>query len=54
MTYLLAAYTILLVAVLGYLVIHALKVARLERELGELAARAEERRVEREEARVGG
>lgn len=54
MTYLLAAYTILLVAVLAYLVIHALKVARLERELGELVARAEERRAEREGAHVGG
>jgi CcmD family protein len=53
LTYLLAAYTILLVAVLGYLVIHALKVARLERELGELVALAEERRAEREETPVG-
>jgi CcmD family protein len=53
LTYLFAAYTILLVTVLAYLVIHALKVARLERELGELVTRAEGRRTEREEAHAG-
>jgi CcmD family protein len=52
-TYLLAAYAVLLAAVLGYLVIHALKLARLDRELTELASRARERREEREAARVG-
>jgi CcmD family protein len=53
LTYLLAAYTILLVTVLAYLVIHALKIGRLERELGELGARAEERQAEREETHAG-
>ncbi len=47
MSYLLAAYSVLLAAVLGYLVIHALKLARLDRELGELAALARERQAER-------
>jgi CcmD family protein len=53
-TYLLAAYAVLLATVLGYLVIHALKLARLDRELADLAERAGSREPEREEARVGG
>lgn len=47
MSYLLAAYSVLFAAVLGYLVIHALKLARLDRELAELAALARERQAER-------
>lgn len=56
MTYLLAAYAVLFATLLAYLVIHALKLARLDRELAELAERARGRKVEREreEARVGG
>ena len=50
--------TMVLVTVLVYLLIIALKVSRLDRELGDLARRARERRVETEqddleEARVG-
>ena len=43
--YVLAAYLVVLAAVLAYLVIIALKVARLEQELGQLARAAAERRV---------
>jgi CcmD family protein len=41
--YVAAAYLVVFAAVLVYLVLIALKVARLERELGELAERARER-----------
>ena len=55
--YVFAAYTVVLVTVLVYLLIIALKVSRLDRELGDLARRARERRGggadDREEARVG-
>jgi CcmD family protein len=54
--YVLAAYVVVLAAVLAYVLIISLKVSRLERELGELARRAQERRAEepeREEAAVG-
>ena len=56
--YVFAAYTVVLVTVLAYLVIIALKVSRLDRELGDLARRARERRAteeqdDREEAAVG-
>jgi CcmD family protein len=56
--YVFAAYLVVLVTVLAYLLIIALKVSRLDRELGDLARRARERRVteeqdDREEARVG-
>jgi CcmD family protein len=56
-TYVFAAYTVVLATVLLYLVIIALKVARLERELAELARLARERETarmpERREAAVG-
>ena len=56
--YVFAAYTVVLVTLLVYLLIIALKVSRLDRELGDLARRARERRVtseqdDREEAAVG-
>ena len=54
--YVLAAYVVVLGVVLAYLLIISLKVSRLDRELGELAHRAQEKRVEepeREEAPVG-
>ena len=56
--YVFAAYLVVLVTVLAYLLIIALKVSRLDRELGDLARRARERRVteeqdDRAEARVG-
>ena len=56
--YVFAAYTVVLVTLLGYLLIIALKVSRLDRELGDLARRARERRAaeeqdDREEAAVG-
>ena len=41
--YVLAAYLVFLTAVLAYLVIIALKVGRLEQELGDLARLARER-----------
>jgi type II secretory pathway component PulM len=47
--YVLAAYAVVLATVLLYLVIIALKVSRLERDLGELARLARERAAEREE-----
>lgn len=43
MTYLAAAYVVFLLAVLAWLVIHMLRIARLEREVAELTARARER-----------
>ncbi len=56
--YVFAAYTVVLVTLLVYLLIIALKVSRLDRELGDLARRARERRAtseqdDREEAAVG-
>jgi hypothetical protein len=42
--YVLAAYLVFLAAVLAYVVIIALKVGRLEQELGDLARLARERR----------
>ena len=56
--YVFAAYLVVLVTVLAYLLIIALKVSRLDRELGDLARRPRERRVteeqdDREEASVG-
>ena len=56
--YVFAAYTVVLVTVLAYVLIIALKVSRLDRELGDLARRARERRAteeqdDREEAAVG-
>jgi CcmD family protein len=55
--YVFAAYLVVLVTVLAYLVIIALKVSRLDRELGDLARRAREKRAveeeDREEAPVG-
>jgi hypothetical protein len=42
--YVLAAYLVVLAAVLAYLVIIALKVGRLEQELADLARLARERR----------
>ena len=54
--YVLAAYVVVLVTVLAYVLIISLKVTRLERDLGELARRGQERRTEepeREEAAVG-
>ena len=56
--YVFAAYTVVLVTVLVYLLIIALKVSRLDRELGDLARRARERKAteeqdDREKAAVG-
>ena len=56
--YVFAAYAVVLATVLAYLLIISLKVSRLERELGELARRTQERAAtaaepEREEAVVG-
>ena len=52
-----AAYLVVFLAVLAYVLIISTKLSRLEREVGELAARARERRAEpaaeREAARVG-
>jgi hypothetical protein len=47
--YVFAAYAVVLATVLLYLVIIALKVSRLERDLGELARLAREHAAEREE-----
>jgi hypothetical protein len=47
--YVFAAYAVVLATVLLYLVIIALKVSRLERDLGELARLARERAAERDE-----
>ena len=46
--YVTAAYLAVFVFVLAYVVIIAAKLERLEREVGELAALARERRLERE------
>ena len=54
--YVFAAYVVVLGVVLAYLLIISLKVSRLDRELAELARRAQERRAQepdREEAAVG-
>jgi len=55
--YVFAAYTVVLVTVLVYVLIIALKISRLDRELGDLARRAREKRAveqeDREEAPVG-
>ena len=54
-TYVTAAYAVVLGAVLLYVVIYAFKMARLQREVGELAELAARRRgheVEREPERV--
>ena len=54
--YVLAAYVVVLGVVLAYLLIISLKVSRLDRELGDLAQRAQETRAaepDREEATVG-
>ena len=53
--YLALAYLVVFAAVLVYVVIIAAKLARLEREVGELAVRARERRdaPERQRAAVG-
>ena len=53
--YVVAAYLVFLVTVLAYLVIHSLRLARLERELAELGGRATARRAaeEREEVAIG-
>ena len=54
--YVLAAYAVVLGVVLAYLLIISLKVSRLDRELGDLAQRAQEKRAaepDREEAAVG-
>jgi CcmD family protein len=54
--YVAAAYGVVFLAVLVYVLIIALKLARLEREVGELAERLRQRRAleaeEREEVRV--
>jgi hypothetical protein len=54
--YVAAAYLVVLVALLAYLLIITLKIARLEREVADLAERALTRRKEseaREEVAVG-
>ena len=42
--YLSAAYVVVLLTVLGYLLIHSLRLSRLSREIAELAERAVARR----------
>jgi CcmD family protein len=44
--YLAAAYVVVLVTILGYLLIHSLRLSRLARELADLAERARRRREE--------
>jgi CcmD family protein len=51
--YVAAAYLVIFAFVLAYVVIIALKLQRLERELAELAELAKERQGEREVAHVG-
>ena len=51
--YVAAAYLVIFAFVLAYVVIIALKLQRLERELAELSELAKQRRDEREVARVG-
>lgn len=43
-TYVAVAYVVVLAVVLAYLLIYATKLARLDRELGELSERAQARR----------
>jgi CcmD family protein len=50
--YVTAAYLVVFVVVLGYVLIIAAKVQRLERELAELTELARRRKVEREEEKV--
>ena len=52
--YVMAAYSVFLVAVLAYLALHSLRLSRLERELAELSDLARGRGVEREEVAVPG
>jgi CcmD family protein len=51
--YVTAAYLVVFVVVLGYVLIIATKLQRLERELDELVELARERKEEREEVVVG-
>ena len=51
--YVAAAYGVFLLALLVYLAIHSLRLARLEREILELSAQARERQDERDEVTVG-
>jgi CcmD family protein len=51
--YVTAAYLVVFVVVLGYVLIIATKLQRLERELDELVELARERKEEREEVAVG-
>ncbi|HSC91103.1 MAG TPA: hypothetical protein VLB86_05565 [Gaiellaceae bacterium] len=53
--YLSAAYVVVLVTILGYLLIHSLRLSRLARDLADLAERARGRREQapRERERVG-
>jgi CcmD family protein len=51
--YVTAAYLVVFVVVLAYVLIIATKLQRLERELGELVELARERKDEREEVPVG-
>jgi hypothetical protein len=53
-TYALAAYLVVLAALLLYVVIYSFKLARLSRELDELAELAARRRSDASEARVPG
>jgi CcmD family protein len=50
--YVTAAYLVVFVVVLGYVLIIAAKVQRLERELTELTELARRRKVEREQEKV--
>jgi len=50
--YVTAAYLVVFVVVLGYVLIIGAKVQRLERELDELTELARRRKVEREQERV--
>ena len=50
--YVMAAYSVFLVAVLAYLALHSLRLARLERELAELTNLARGRDAERDEVAV--
>jgi CcmD family protein len=50
--YVTAAYLVVFVVVLGYVLIVGAKVQRLERELDELTELARRRKVEREQERV--
>jgi CcmD family protein len=51
--YVAAAYLVIFLAVLVYVVLIAAKLARLEREVAELADRARTRQAERREEEVG-